>query len=205
MKPHPFLLLALGSSFALAEDWPQFQFNARHSGNAPTHELASEPLGLQAALPMSDGLYTSPVVADGHVYVLDGSGQVRCFDVATLTPRWTFQSQGGAQNVNNISSPAIAGRYLHFGTTAGLYYVLDRDSGQPVKVIDCQEPIYSTPVVGKDRVYLVTLGSQVRMPSLSMAAPFGNGTSSKKSSASMATAGVARPGPPSVRNACSLP
>lgn len=146
---------------AFAEDWPQFQFNARHSGNAPDRELAPENLGLQGAVPMTDGLYTSPVVADGCVYVVDGSGVCACFDVATLKELWRFTSKGGAQNCNNISSPAIAGKYLHFGTMAGLYYVLDRETGAVVKEIDCQEPVFSTPVVGKDRVYLATLGSRV--------------------------------------------
>jgi outer membrane protein assembly factor BamB len=63
--------------------------------------------------------------------------------------------------VNNVSSPAIAGKWLHFGTTAGIYYVLDRDSGAVVAEIDCGEPIFSTPVVAKDRVYVATLGAQV--------------------------------------------
>jgi len=158
----PLASLAFTAAHAQAEDWPQFQFNAGHSGNATAHEIQPDQLSWQAAVPMSDGIYTSPVVADGSVYVLDGSGQVTCLDTATLEVRWRFQTQGGPQNVNNLSSPAIAGGYLHFGTTAGLYYVLDRQTGKPVKVIDCQEPIFSTPVVGKDRVYLVTLGSQVQ-------------------------------------------
>jgi hypothetical protein len=83
------------------------------------------------------------------------------FDAATLKEVWRFQSKGGKQNVNNVSSPAIAGKWLHFGTTAGIYYVLDRDSGAVVAEIDCGEPIFSTPVVAKDRVYVATLGAQV--------------------------------------------
>jgi outer membrane protein assembly factor BamB len=51
----------------------------------------------------------------------------------TLKELWRFQSKGGKQNVNNVSSPAIAGKWLHFGTTAGIYYVLDRDTGAVVK------------------------------------------------------------------------
>jgi outer membrane protein assembly factor BamB len=155
------LLLVLATTTAFAQDWPQFQFDARHSGNASGHEIAAEQLGLQGAVPMSDGIYTSPVVADGRVYVVDGSGVCASFEAATLKQVWRFQSKGGAQNVNNVSSPAIAGKYLHFGTTAGLYYVLDRETGAVVKEIDCEEPIFSTPVVGADRVYVATLGSRV--------------------------------------------
>jgi outer membrane protein assembly factor BamB len=147
---------------ALAEDWPQYQFDARHSGNAPERELAVEQFGLQGAVPLTDGIYTSPVVADGRVYVVDGSGVCACFDAATLKELWRFASKGGAQNCNNISSPAIAGKFLHFGTMAGLYYVLDRETGAVVKEIECHEPVFSTSVVGQDRVYFATLGSRVQ-------------------------------------------
>lgn len=157
-----FLLACLAAATsALAEDWPQFMFNSAHSGNAADRDIEVEHLGLQGAAAMSDGIYTSPVVADGKVFVVDGSGLCACFDAATLNPVWKFQSKGGKQNVNNVSSPAIVGKYLHFGTTAGIYYVLDRATGAVVKEIDCKEPIFSTPVIGKDRVYFATLGAQV--------------------------------------------
>ena len=159
---HLFLPLALAFRLnASAEDWPQFMFNAAHSGNAAQIDLDVEKLGLQGAVAMTDGIYTSPVVASGKVYVVDGSGVAACFDAKTLKELWRFQSKGGKQNVNNVSSPAIAGKWLHFGTTAGIYYVLDRDSGAAVAEIDCGEPIFSTPVVAKDRVYVATLGAQV--------------------------------------------
>ncbi|MBX7208091.1 MAG: PQQ-binding-like beta-propeller repeat protein [Verrucomicrobiaceae bacterium] len=157
----PLLALLLVSSVALAEDWPQFMFNSAHSGNAADRDIDVEHLGLQDAVAMSDGIYTSPVVADGKVFVVDGSGVAACFETATLKEVWRFQSKGGKQNVNNVSSPAIVGKYLHFGTTAGIYYVLDRATGAVVKEIDCHEPIFSTPVIGKDRVYFATLGAQV--------------------------------------------
>ncbi len=158
------LLLPLALVFSLnafAEDWPQFMYNSAHSGNAEDRDIDVANLGLQGAVAMSDGIYTSPVVADGKVFVVDGSGLCACFDAATLNPVWKFQSKGGKQNVNNVSSPAIVGKYLHFGTTAGIYYVLDRATGAVVKEIDVHEQIFSTPVIGKDRVYFATLGAQV--------------------------------------------
>jgi outer membrane protein assembly factor BamB len=154
-------LLVLSSIPTLAEDWPQFQFNARHSGNATDRTIAADKLGLQRAVALSDGIYTSPVVADGRVYVVDGAGVAWCLDAASLEVVWKFASKGGVQNCNNVSSPVVAGSYLHFGTTSGLYYVLDRATGAVVAEIDCHEPVFSTPVAGKDRVYFATLGSRV--------------------------------------------
>ncbi|OYW71226.1 MAG: hypothetical protein B7Z37_28365, partial [Verrucomicrobia bacterium 12-59-8] len=45
---------------ASAEDWPQFMFNAAHSGNAAARDIDAEKLRLQGALSMTDGIYTSP-------------------------------------------------------------------------------------------------------------------------------------------------
>ena len=53
------------------------------------------------------------------------------------------------------------GRYLHFGTTAGLYCVLDRENGSLVKTISCGGPIFSTPVVAGGRAYFATVGARV--------------------------------------------
>jgi len=44
---------------------------------------------------------------------------------------------------------------------AGSYYVLDAASGKVIKEIVCDEPVFSAPVVAKDRVYFATLGSRV--------------------------------------------
>lgn len=159
----PFLLCALVTTclVAEAEDWPQFQFDANRSGHAADRGITTADLGLVGFHALSDGIYTSPVVAGGLIYVVDGSGVAWAFDAVSLEPKWKFASRGGPQNVNNVSSPAVAGDYLHFGTTAGIYCVLDRKTGAVVAEIDCGEPIFSTPAVGTDRVYFATLGARI--------------------------------------------
>ena len=155
------LLLAATSNLpAAAEDWLQFKFDARHSGNVPERRVQT-PLSLVGAIPLTDGIYTSPVVTEARIYAVDGSGVAFCIDAETLEVVWKVATMGGKDNCNNVSSPAVAGRYLHFGTMAGFYYVLDRETGAVIRRIDCHDPIFSTPVVGNDRVYFVTLGSQV--------------------------------------------
>jgi outer membrane protein assembly factor BamB len=151
----------VGASGAFgAEDWPQLQYDSRHSGNVPDRAVAT-PLGLVGAAPLTDAIFTAPAVAGGRVYVVDGSGAAFCLDAASLRVLWKFASRGGAGNCNNVSSPAVVGRYVHFGTMAGSYYVLDAAGGKPVKEIRCGEPIFSAPVVSGDRVYFATLGSRV--------------------------------------------
>lgn len=153
---HLTLILAASAS----ESWPQLKFDARHSGNAPNRSV-QVPLTLAAAIPLTDGVYASPVIADDRIYIVDGAGVAFCIDAQTFDVVWKVTTKGGLENCNNVSSPAIAGRYLHFGTMAGFYYVLDRETGDVVREIDCRDPIFSAPVVGEDRVYFVTLGSQV--------------------------------------------
>jgi outer membrane protein assembly factor BamB len=154
-------VLILGSlGVCRAEDWPQFKFDARHSGNAADRGV-SLPLGLVGAVPLTDAIFTAPVVANGRVFIVDGSGVAFCIDAATARVVWKFETRGGKANCNNVSSPAVAGTYLHFGTTAGTYYVLNVADGSVAREIPCGEPIFSAPVVANGRVYFATLGSQV--------------------------------------------
>ncbi len=147
-------------SAAAAESWPQLKYDARHSGNVPQRTLQT-PLGLVGAVPLSDGIYTSPVLDEERVYVVDGAGTAYGIDRQSLEVVWKFASRGGAANCNNVSSPALVGRHLHFGTMAGWYYVLDKESGEVVRELDCGGPIFSGPVVSDDRAYFATVGARV--------------------------------------------
>jgi len=153
-------VLLIGTAALGAEDWPQYKGDSRHSGNVVNRDVTL-PLALAGVAPLTDAVLTSPVVSNGRVYVVDASGVAFCFDAASLRLRWKVATAGGKRNCNNVSSPAVIDGYLHFGTMADVYYVLDAENGKVVRRIDCGEPIFSTPVVGKDRVYFATLGSRV--------------------------------------------
>ncbi len=145
---------------ARGDEWNQLQGDAYRSGNAPEAALQM-PLGLIAAIPLTDRIVASPVVNRDKVFVVDGAGVVFAIDAASADVVWRFQTKGGVGNCNNVAAPAVAGDYVHVGTTAGYYYVLDRESGDVVTELDCREPIFSAPAVGDDRVYFATLGAQV--------------------------------------------
>jgi len=153
-------LFFLAPATVEGDDWVQLKYDSRRSGNVPERNVAT-PLGLVAALPLSDAVFTAPVVAGGRVFAVDGSGTAFCFDAETLRPIWKRPTRGGAANCNNVSSPAVAGGYLHFGTVAGSYYVLDTADGSVVREIRTGEPIFGSPAVMGDRVYFATLGSRI--------------------------------------------
>ena len=156
-----FVSLLLCSTFVWAEaPWPQLQGDGLRSGNAPTAEIPAN-LGLLGAVPLTDGIYAAAAVDGTTVYAIDGAGVVHAICTQTFEVRWRYATRGGVGNVNNASSPAIIGPYLHVGNTAGYYYVFDRQSGQVVTELDCGEPIFSAPAAGDDRVYFATLGARV--------------------------------------------
>lgn len=160
MKPVTSLIPLLLCAAVARGDWTQLQGDALRSGNAPGAAVKT-PLGLVGAVPLTDGIYAAPVVADGKVFVVDGSGVVVALDGQSLRELWRFVTKGGPGNCNNVAAPAVVGKYVHVGTTAGYYYVLDRDTGKLVREIDCREPIFSSPAAGADRVYFATLGARV--------------------------------------------
>lgn len=152
--------VALCGNVSADGDWRQLQGNPQRSGNVES-EVVPDTLGLTGTVPLSDGIYASPVVSDGIVYVMDGSGIVFAIDVESLKIRWRFETEGGTGNCNNVAAPAVVDEYLHVGTSAGFYYVLDRSDGSVVKRLDFREPVFSAPAVGDKRVYVATLGAQL--------------------------------------------
>jgi len=154
------LLLAAACAVCQAEDWPQVKYDCRHSGNA-SERILGPSLSVIGAVPLTDAIFTAPAVANGRVFAIDGSGVVFGIDATTLQVLWRYETAGGKANCNNVSSPAVADRYVHVGTMAGTYYVLDASNGTVVKQIACGEPVFCSPVVANGRVYFATLGSKV--------------------------------------------
>ncbi len=153
-------LVGIPCSDAADEVWIQPGFDSKHSGNASSIEIKL-PLGLQRAIPLTDAMFTSPVVTPDRIFALDGSGVLFCVDAQTCEVLWTFASDKSPYNCNNYSSPVLAGQFIHFGTMTGSYFVVDAADGHVVRKIDCGEPIFSCPVVDGERVYFATLGSQI--------------------------------------------
>ena len=156
----PSIVLMANATSLFASDWGQLQGDAERSGNKPSEAL-SKNMGLLGSIALTDGIYAAPVIGNGKVFVIDGSGVVFCIDASTLEVIWRFETKGGLGNCNNVATPAIFGDYLHVGTMAGHYYVLKCEDGALVKTLDCAEPIFSAIAVGKERAYFSTLGARV--------------------------------------------
>ena len=78
------MLAVAADASAADEEWLQFKYDARHSGDMAARSVDSSALGLIGAVPLTDGVYASPVIADGRIYAVDGAGVAFCIDAKSL-------------------------------------------------------------------------------------------------------------------------
>jgi outer membrane protein assembly factor BamB len=106
----------------------------------------------RVALPPTE---SSPLVADGLVWIGDWSGAVTAFDARTGCRRWTFHADGAVK-----SSPTLAGERLFVATYGGRLYALDPATGAELWHASVQQRLfsrgrfYSTPAAAHGRVFL---------------------------------------------------
>ena len=105
---------------------------------------------------------SSPLVADGLVYVGDWSGRVTALDVHTGATRWAFRTGGAVK-----SSAALGGGRIFIGSYDGHVYALHARTGRLVWRASSQPRLgshgsfYSTPTAEYDRVYIGSTDGKV--------------------------------------------
>ena len=77
-------------------------------------------------LVVGDFSYSSPVVADGVIYLGNLDQHVYAIDLATGALRWRFKTGGAI-----TSTPLAAGGTLYFGSNDGCVYALDLGAAEP--------------------------------------------------------------------------
>jgi outer membrane protein assembly factor BamB len=98
---------------------------------------------------------SSPLVADGLVYVGDWRGRVYALDAATGRVRWTYQGKGRIKGGITRS-----GNRLYVGTYDGYLYALRAKTGKVIWRTKSQDRLggrgdfYSTPTVAYGRVFI---------------------------------------------------
>jgi outer membrane protein assembly factor BamB len=105
---------------------------------------------------------SSPLVADGRVYVGDWRGRVYALDQKTGRVRWTFQAKGRIKG-----GIAKSGNRLFFGTYDGYLYAIRARTGKVIWRTRSQDRLggrgdfYSTPAVAYGRVYIGSTDGKV--------------------------------------------
>jgi outer membrane protein assembly factor BamB len=180
LKPDPELAsvaVTLPAPFANPE-WPE---PGGYASNAMYHLQADGALSIawqQDAGKGSDAesrLTAAPVVADGHVYILDAEAHVFAFDAKTGTPLWDKDlaprdAKGGFLNSvtfglvgpsNTIDPSKGFGGGVCFDdgkvfvtTGFGSLFALDPSSGKQIWTADVGIPIVNAPVANGGRVFV---------------------------------------------------
>ncbi len=123
----------VASSMARADDWPQFRGPNRDSVWNETGIMQTFPadgLKIRWRAPIGGGI-SSPVVAQGRVYVTDSLEEkpkawerVHCFDEKTGTPLWTYSYEADYLHNWGFKSDTRTGPYSTPIVEAGKLYAL---------------------------------------------------------------------------------
>jgi outer membrane protein assembly factor BamB len=116
---------------------------------------------------------SSPAVVDGTVYVVSLDGNLYAVDAATGKQRWAFATDGEhrvtrAGNLGAfpptevvpdpwdffLSSPAVAGGTVYFGSGDGHVYAVDAKSGALVWKFKTGDVVHSSPAISGGIVYV---------------------------------------------------
>lgn len=139
-----------------AADWTQYMRDAAHTAAARDERL-SMPLRVAARVTLDDAVLTSPVVSGGRAYVVDQMGAAYCIDAQQPEIVWKTRPPGADAVGGNTSSPCVVDGQLAYGTTAGKFYVLDATTGEVLRTIKFDQPIFGSITAANGRYYLQTL------------------------------------------------
>lgn len=127
-------------------NWRAFRKDALRGGYA--REQASPPLTYKWHFRTGNSIISSPVVADGKVYVGNRAGKVYCFDTYTGEKIWEFQTGGWVD-----SSPCIYEGVVYFGSRDGKLYALDTSTLVVKWTHSAGGMICSSPIVFENYIY----------------------------------------------------
>ncbi len=147
-------------------DWTQ-------SGGNPSKSMGQLALGnaLSVAFTVQAGrgssltarLGAAPIVANGHVYVIDTLGTVRAFDARTGGQVWASQTPSEKGGEKSIYGGGIAYDQGRIYATNGLGFVaaLDERNGGIVWKVRPGGPLRGAPTVASGAVYVMSQDDQI--------------------------------------------
>jgi len=99
------------------------------------------------------GIQSSAAVMDGVVYFGCRDSNFYALDAATGQKKWAFNNKGSWV----ITSPAVADGKVYFATSdTALFYALDAKSGAQLFSLKFKWPMFSSPAIAGDLLYMGT-------------------------------------------------
>jgi len=145
--------LVLGALFAAlpaaAEDWPQVQHDAGHTGYTP--DQPSPPFRLRWVQDIGEPTQTAtqPIVAEGKIYLTTGHGNIYALDRETGKRIW--RTHLGAPL---FASPAYWAGTVFVTSLDRRCYALSASDGRVRWRFATGEPIWAAPVVAEEKVFV---------------------------------------------------
>jgi len=134
--------------------WPMFHNNLGHTGYSESPAPATNKT--QWTYTTGDGVYSSPAVADGKVYVGSLDGKVYCLDALTGAHIWNYTTG------QVYSSPAVSDGRVYVGSYMPFkVYCLDAATGAHIWSYTTGGQIWSSPAVADGKVYVGSLDNKV--------------------------------------------
>lgn len=138
---------------------PMFGFNLEHTHYNPSETVLNTgnvsklvPYWTMAA---SSSIYSSPLVANGFVYIASTDNKLYAYNAATGKLQWQKsigQVSGGGSFI--YSSPAVVNDVVYIGSTDHNLYALNATTGALLWTTPTGGFIYSSPVVGNGMVFI---------------------------------------------------
>jgi eukaryotic-like serine/threonine-protein kinase len=128
-------------------EWPMYGRDLAHSGveslgTAVPQGLVTKILASYAAM------HSSPVLANGVLYVGSQDGTLFAVQESTGQTLWTYKVSSWVD-----STPAVVNNMVYFGSNDGYFYALNAHTGQKVWSYNVTYPIRSSPAVVDGKVY----------------------------------------------------
>jgi len=142
---------AAQAAFTVSTPWAQHGFGVGgRAWNAWENTIAPDNVGSLGGLWSSatDPVYSSPVIANGRVYVALPSG-LDALNAATGQVVWS-----NALNGSFYSSPAFAGSSIYVASNAGGVYAVNTLGTKLWGVLTTVDFVYASPVVANGVVYI---------------------------------------------------
>ncbi|MGH9455400.1 MAG: PQQ-binding-like beta-propeller repeat protein, partial [Terriglobia bacterium] len=99
-------------------------------------------------LRLRDSIHSSPVLADGLLYVTSLDGALHAIDIHTGREVWKFQTDAQIH-----STPSISGDRILFGNDSGKVFAVDRKSGKGIWEAAAGAEVWASPVTWSGTVF----------------------------------------------------
>jgi outer membrane protein assembly factor BamB len=147
-------------------DWTQSGGNANKSmGQVALGTSLARAFTVQAGhgSSLTERLASAPIVANGHIYVIDTLGTVRAFDARSGAQVWASQTPTEKGNQGELYGGGLAYDQGRIYATNGLGFVsaLDERNGGIVWKVRPGGPLRGAPSVGSGSVYVISQDNQI--------------------------------------------